>query len=683
MSAAPSLPGKIAGTHLERLAVVYVRQSSLAQVREHGESTARQYALAEEAARLGWSAEQIVVIDADLGLSGRDGCGRAGFKELVGRVCVGEVGAIFGLEVSRLARSSADLQRLLELCSLTETLIVDADGIYDLGSFNDRLLLGLKGTMAETELHLLAGRLQGARRAAAARGELRFPLPVGYVYDEEGATVFDPDEEVRAAIADLFACFEQTGSAYAVVGVFAERPFPVRAYGGAWAGELRWGRLSHRRVTSVLQNPAYAGAYVFGRRRDRRQVEADGTIRARTEMLPREQWQVLIHDHHPGYISWQQFLQNGERLARNYTHAGARPAREGSALLQGIVRCGGCGRAMATGYPGGRPRYECAYSRADRAATAACAGVMAAPVDRAVAERLLAAVAPEQIALALAAADEVADRRGRTSRALQLRAERCRYQAARAERAFHQCDPDNRLVARSLERRWEEKLRELAEAEQGRAAQAAEPELPGREQLEALARDLPALWGAPATSDRDRKRLLRALIADVTLSIQPTSSELQVGIRWRSGASEQLTVLRPTAARTQRREAALELVRRLGPSHSDRELAAALTAAGLTTGADRPFDETAVGWLRWRNRIPPPPVRVEGELAVHELAERLGTTPRVVYSWINRGQLHARRSRHRRYAIPFNPEVERACRQRLATSRNRARTQSTAAGGAV
>jgi DNA invertase Pin-like site-specific DNA recombinase len=267
-----SRPEKISAAHLERVAVVYVRQSSIAQVRQHTESTQRQYALAEEAERLGWAAARVEVIDDDLGRSGRSADGRSGFRELVGRVCVGEVGAILGLEVSRLARSSADLQRLLELARLTDTLVIDSDGIYDLADFNDRLVLGLKGTMSEAELHLLAGRLQGAKRAAAERGELRFPLPVGLVYDDEGQTVIDPDEEVRAAVADLFAGFEQTGSAYGVVGAFAGRRFPRRAYGGAWAGELLWGRLTHSRVLGVLSNPAYGGAYVYGRYRSRRTV---------------------------------------------------------------------------------------------------------------------------------------------------------------------------------------------------------------------------------------------------------------------------------------------------------------------------------------------------------------------------------------------------------------------------
>jgi DNA invertase Pin-like site-specific DNA recombinase len=681
MTMGPS--AKITRAHLERLAVVYVRQSTLAQVRDHGESTQRQYALTDDAERLGWPAERVLVIDADLGVSGRGGSARVGFKELVGRVCCGEVGAVFGLEVSRLARSSADLQRLLELCSLTDTLIVDGDGTYDLGLFNDRLLLGLKGTMSEAELHLLAGRLQGARRAAAERGELRFPLPVGYVYDEAGEVVLDPDEEVRAAIADVFACFQQTGSAYAVVGAFAERRFPARAYGGAWAGQLRYGRLTHSRAQTVLRNPAYAGAYVFGRRRSRRRVDPDGTIHAKTTMLPRDQWGVVIHDHHPGYISWEQFLANEQRLAANNTHNGARPARNGSALLQGIVRCGSCGRSMSTFYRENKPGYDCGHSRSDRAATPGCRGVMGEAIEQAVAERLLAAVAPDQITLALTAADTVADRRGRATRAVELRVERARYDAARAERAFHQCEPDNRLVARSLESRWEAKLRDLAEAEAELARQAAEPAPPARADIEALARDLPRLWTAPSTSHRDRKRLLRALINDVTLTSQPDQPEIQVGIHWRSGASDQLTVLRPAAARTARAAAVGDLLRELGPTHTNAQLVEHLNQAGHLTASGRPFAEDNVRWLRWQHRIPSPsPLRAD-ELGVHDLAERLGVGDHVIYVWIRQGKLEARRAGRRRLAIRFNADIEAACRQRLTNSpRTRNRTQQPLAGGA-
>ncbi len=455
-------------SQLGRVAIIYVRQSTLAQVRGNTESTARQYGLAAEAARLGWAASAIEVIDADLGISGRSAEGRAGFKELVARVCLGEVGAIFGLEVSRLARSSADLAKLLELARLTETLVVDTDGIYDLADFNDRILLGLKGQMSEAELHILAGRLQGAKRAAAARGELHFPLPVGYVYDDEGATVMDPDEEVHAAVADVFAAFEATGSAYQVVGAFAERRFPKRAYGGSWAGELRWGRLTYSRACGVLSNPAYAGAYVFGRFRSRRVVAPDGTIRTRTVELPRAEWATVIVDHHPGYITWERFLVTQARLAANRTSAGARPPREGPALCQGIVFCGACGRAMSTYHAGGHDYYDCAHARSDHTATPACRSVRADTVDAAVADCLLGALSGEEVALALAAADEVTKRRARSTRAAELAVERARYQAERAERALLAVEPENRLVARNFENRLEARLSELAEVEAAR-----------------------------------------------------------------------------------------------------------------------------------------------------------------------------------------------------------------------
>jgi hypothetical protein len=326
--------------------------------------------------------------------------------------------------------------------------------------------LGLKAQWSEAELHIMASRLQGARRHAAERGELRVPLPVGYVYDEEQQIALDPDEEVRAAITDLFACFQQAGSACAAAREFRPRLFPARAYGGAWAGQLRWVQLSHSRAITVLQNPAYAGAYVFGRRRSRRAVEPDGTIRKRTTVLAREQWGIVIHDHHPGYITWEQYLANERGLQSNRTFQGARPVREGKALLQGIVRCGSCGHSMTTSYREGQPIYDCKWSRVDGGGTPGCQGVMGQVIERAVTERLLAAIAPEQIELALKAADTVTDRRSRATRAVELRVERTRYDVARAERAFHQCDPDNRLVARTLEARWETKARELLDAEE-------------------------------------------------------------------------------------------------------------------------------------------------------------------------------------------------------------------------
>ena len=661
---------KITPSHLSRLGLVYVRQSSLAQVRDNTESTARQYGLVEEAARLGWAASAIEVIDADLGLSGRSADNRAGFKEVVARVCLGEVGAIFGLEVSRLARSSADLSKLLELARLTETLVIDADGIYDLADFNDRLLLGLKGQMSEAELHILAGRLQGAKRAAASRGDLHFALPVGLVYDDEGATVIDPDQEVQAALGDVFAAFVATGSAYGVVGAFGERRFPKRAYGGSWAGELRWGRLTYSRVLGVLSNPAYAGAYVFGRFASRRVVHPDASVHTRTVELPRAQWNTVILDHHPGYITWGRFCENEARLAANRTNAGARPPREGEALCQGIVFCGACGRPMGTRYAGGWPYYECNRSRADHTQTPGCRAVRAATVDEAVASCLLSAVSGDEVALALAAADEVADRRERSTRAAELAVERARYHAERAERALLACEPENRLVARTFENRLEARLGELVQAEGALATQrGASAPLPPRADLEAAAACLGELWEAPSTSDRDRKRLLRTLVSDVTLRSE-TETKLCIGVHWASGTTEELVVARRIPASEQRRSSpeVVEMLRRLGPSMDNATLAGELNAAGLRTGTGKAFGVDAVRELRYSYRVGSPGLLGPGELTTAQVAARLGVSTNAVTYWINNALLGARRGPGNRWCIPFDPTVEAACRRRVAAS---------------
>ena len=372
---------KITGGHRARTALVYLRQSTLVQVREHTESTMRQYALADTAVALGWAPQDVEVIDRDLGLSGTSAAHRQGFRDLMSRVCLGEVGAVLGLEVSRLARSNADLARLAEMARLTGTLLIDGDGVYDLSDFNDWLVLGLKSTMSQAELHIMAGRLQAAKLAAAERGELRAPLPVGLVYDDDSMVVIDPDAEVRAAVADVFACFAAAGSAYGVVAAFAGRKFPQRAYGGAWAGQLRWGPLTHHRVLQVLKNPAYAGAYVHGRHVTRKTVDADGNVRTVTAEVPRAQWKVLIKDHHPGYVTWDEYLAVEARLAANWTASGARTVREGSALCQGIIYCGSCGGPMVANYQGGdRANYEC-HSRRDGKKAPGCRGIATAALD--------------------------------------------------------------------------------------------------------------------------------------------------------------------------------------------------------------------------------------------------------------------------------------------------------------
>jgi DNA invertase Pin-like site-specific DNA recombinase len=663
---------KVTRAHLERAAIVYVRQSTLVQVREHTESTLRQYDLAAQAARLGWAAADIEVIDADLGLSGRSASHRDGFKHLVARVCLGEVGAVFGLEVSRLARSNADLARLLELARLTSTLVIDNDGVYELSDINDRLLLGLKSQMSEAELHWLTSRMNEAKRAAARRGELRVPLPVGLVYDDDGGVVIDPDEEVAAAISGVFAAFTATGSAYGVAGAFAGRRFPRRAYGGVWAGQLRWGRLTHARAAGILRNPAYAGAYVFGRRRSRQVVDPDGQVRSSVTELPRDQWEVLIPGHHPGYITWEDYLANEAKLAANRTNAGARPPREGTALCQGIVFCGACGRSMQVRYQDRYPRYECSHSRADHVATPLCGSVRADTIDEAVAPALLAAVQPAQVALALAAAGEVTTRRQRSVRAAELAAERARYDAARAERAFLACEPENRLVARSLEARWEARLTGLADAEAALATQrSAQPELPSPGQLAATIADLPTLWSAPATSDKDRKRLLRTLLADVTITPSAADpSQISVGLRWKSGASQQLRVTRRRSAVQLRSTdpAAIALARKIGPGLDNNALAAALNNAGHRTGTGQPFDGAAAANLRNYHHIPYPGLLNDGEMTPRQVAELTGVSAGTVHYWISSGYLTARRGPAGRWCIPFPPDVQAACRDRAAGS---------------
>src|SRR5215472_2154693 len=646
---------KISGSHRERVAVIYPRQSTMAQVREHTESTRSQYALADKAVALGWPRTSVEVIDADLGVSGKWGVARAGFTELVARVCSGDVGAIFGIEITRLARSNADVARLAEFARITGTLLIDPDGVYDPADVNDRVLLGFKGTLGEMELHVMAQRLQANKRAAAGRGELRTPLPVGYVHDDAGDVVIDPDAGVQAAIRDVFAAFTASGSAYGVVG----------------AGQLRWGRLAHARVLGILKNPGYAGAYAFGRYASRRTVDPSGTVHTAIAERPRTDWPVLIKDHHEGYISWADYLANEARLAANHTAAGARPPREGTALCQGIISCGSCGKPMMTNYhTDARPSYDCS-SRRDQLTTPSCRSVAAACVDAAVAAALLNALTPGQVALALSAAGEVAGRHQRASRAAELAVERARYEADRAERAFSQVEPENRLVARSLEARWEARLAALAEAEQAlQAAQDTLPPLPSRAELEKLAADLPALWNAPTTSARDRKRLLRTLIADVTLLPEPDHGKVRIGIRWHTGAADVLIADRPLPPGPARRSPspAVEMVRRLGPTTDTRDLAERLNTAGLVTGHGKPFDVAAVQWIRHAYKIPAPSSYAPGELSVAQAAGRLGCSTGVVYYWLKTSQLTARRGAGNRLCIPWSSQIEADCRARIGQS---------------
>lgn len=662
---------KITNGHLERTALICLRQSSMAQVRHHTESARSQYALAGRAAEMGWARRDIEVTGTGLGISGKWGVAREGFTGLVTRLCTGQAGAVFGIEITRLARSSAEVARLAEFAAITGTLLIDPDGVYGPCDVNGQVLLGFKGTTGQVELHVMAQRLQASKRAAAERGELRSPLPVGLAHDDEGDIVIDPGAEVQAAVRDVFAAFGACGPAYGVVGAFKDRRFPLRAYGGARAGQLRWGRLTRSRVLGVLKNPGHAGACVHGRFTSRRTADPDGTVHTGLVEGPRAGWPVLIKDHHEGYITWEDYLANEKKLAANQANAGARPPREGSALCQGIIYCGSCGKPVRTScHDDDHPFCECS-GRAGRLTTPSCRSIAAFTVDDAAAGVLLGALTAEQVRLALAAAGEVTDRHQRAGRAAELAVERARYDAGRAERAFAAVEPGNRLVARSLETRREARLAELADAEQAlEAAAEALPPLPGRAELEELAAGLPGLWHDPATSSKDRKRLLRTLIADVTLLPEPGKSRARIGIRWHAGATDELHVSRAVHPGTARRSPspAIETARELGPSVPAAELAEQLSAAGLRTGNGRPFDVKAVQWIRHAYGIPAPEPYADGEASVADAAGKLGCSTGVIYYWIKTGQLTTRRGPGNRLCIAWDAATETACRERIAAS---------------
>ena len=517
---------KVTGGHLSRTAYLYVRQSTLRQVLTNTESGARQYALQQKAIALGWDAERVVTIDTDQGQSGASAADREGFQRLVAEVGMGRAGIVLGLEVSRLARNNADWHRLLEICAMSGTLICDEDGLYDPTDFNDRLLLGLKGTMSEAELHFIRARLIGGQLSKARRGELRMSLPVGLLYDPAGRTVLDPDTGVQQAIRHVFTLFARTGSARATVQQFNIDGllFPVRVRTGAHKGELAWMPLQHWRVLRTLHNPRYAGAFAYGRRRERVGTNGKKTF----QTLPREQWIALFPDAHPGYISWDQYETNQRLLLANATAHGddraAGPAREGTALLQGLAICGRCGRRMTVRYHTRRgtevPDYQC-MNRCIQDSAQRCQAIPGGVVDDAVGTLLLDTLTPHALEVALTVQGEL-DTRAAEADALRRQAvERARHRADLARRRYLAVDPDNRLVADSLEADWNDALRALQAAredyERVTAAAAATLTDELKHRIRSLATDFPALWANPHTAQRDRKRMVRLLVDDVTL----------------------------------------------------------------------------------------------------------------------------------------------------------------------
>jgi DNA invertase Pin-like site-specific DNA recombinase len=649
---------KITEHHRSRPAYIYLRQSTPSQVRHHQESSERQYALREKAVELGWSESLIHTLDRDLGKTGTEMAGREDFKTLVAEVSLGQVGAVFALEVSRLARSNLDWHRLLELCALTETLVIDEDGCYDPADFNDGLLLGLKGAMAQAELHFLHVRLQGGKLNKAKKGELRFPVPVGLCYDEQGRITLDPDEEVRGAVATVFRLFRQTGSAFGVMQRFAESGlrFPKRAYGGAWDGKIIWGRLTHSRVLSMLKNPSYAGMYVFGRYQYRRQISPEGGVQKRIHAVAMADWRVSLKEHHEGYITLEEFLKNQERLEKNRTNGEetllAGPARDGLALLQGLLMCGTCGHALTVRYTGNGgiyPCYLCNRLRRDGEARKDCMSFRCDLLDAAIAEEVLQALQPAEIELALAALQELESRDRNISRQWQMRLERAEYEAALAERRYQEVDPSQRLVASTLERRWNDALQQVEELKQQAAEflhqQARVATAEQKAKVLALARDLPWLWHAPTTLAKDRKRMLRLLIKDITVEKPLHPKQLLAHIRWQGGACSDIRVqLRPKIADRVRYPATVvDRVRHLAQSLPDQEIADRLGQEGQVSALGKPFTGSMIKWIRYRYQIPRAMLIRPEELTVLQVAERFRVSPNVVYYWINRDVIQARR----------------------------------------
>ncbi len=657
---------KIRPDHLQRQAVIYIRQSTLLQVRENIGSTARQYDLTKRARDLGWDPTTIEVIDQDQGQSGSSTIGRDGFQLLVAEVGLGHVGAVLSLEVSRLARSCSDWYRLLEICALTDTLVIDEEAVYDPGQYNDRLLLGFKGTMSEAELHWLRQRLQGGKLTKAQKGVLRFRLPIGLVYDPVDQVVLDPDEAVQEAVRLVFTLFEHHGSALAVVSHFASNHlhFPTRLWGGSRSGELVWGRLCNGRVLDILHSPVYAGAYVYGRTQTRRHAlpgEAP-RIKGRTRRVPQDDWPIVLLDAHPGYISWEQFRHHQQVLTDNRnSHAGGQrgAVREGVALLQGIVLCGQCGRRMTVRYfnDGSHPLYECSQAHT-QLAVKVCQTVRGDRIDQAVAQAFLDALQPAHLDVSLAALDQIDIRAKQIDQQWQRQIERAQYDADLARRRYLSVDPENRLVARSLERDWNEKLAEVDRLERERATLPKHAALlltaEQRQQIRDLAQDLPALWNASTTTPAERKQLLRFLLKDVTLARR--GDEISIDLRWQTEAVTHLAI--PRLKRSwEVRQTPCEVVtrvRELAPHSTDKQIAAMLNTQGVVAGLGGAFTTSKVQWIRHAYQIetgcPERPSftssgqRADGCYSAQAAAEVLNVHVSTIAEWCKTGRLESVRS---------------------------------------
>jgi DNA invertase Pin-like site-specific DNA recombinase len=652
---------KLRTWHFDRMAVVYVRQSTPQQVVDHQESTARQYGLADRAVALGWSRDRVVVIDDDLGKSGQTAEGRPGFQRLLAEVALDHVGVIFGLEMSRLARSCKDWHQLLELCGRFHTLLADADVVYDPTDYNDRLLLGLTGIMSEAELHILKERMHQGKLNKARRGELLGPAPIGYIKRDKSELVIDPDEHVQTVVRLIFDQFDRQGTLHGLLRYLVHQQIrlPVRPHGGADRGQLQWRRPCRETLQNLLGNPVYAGAYRYGHRPTDPRRKQPGRPATGRRVSGTEKCLVLIHDRFPAYITWERFQANQQRLVANRARHGAVGApREGAALLKGLIQCGRCGQRLLVHYAQKRDRYAYICARGVAAyAEPFCQSLSGPGLDELVARQILSAVEPVALEASLAAIEDVERERAELQRHWQLRCERAQYEVERASRQYHACEPENRLVARELERGWEEALQQQRKLDEefARWRQSAPSRLSAgdRALIRSLAADVPALWHAETTTVQDRIRIARLLLDRVEVTVDKASERVRVRLHWVGGAAQDHILNRPVKSYTQLADYP-KLAAKLCALRKDRldatEMAERLNAAGFRppkrttrfTGAMVRRLLERLG-LPGRERLGSQTGLRADEWRPGALARHLGIPRDTLNKWRSKGWLHARR----------------------------------------
>lgn len=644
---------KVLAAHLDRQAVVYVRQSSPHQVLENRESTARQYALVQNAVALGWSPDRVVVIDDDLGKSGRTTEGRDGFQRLVREVTLNHVGMVFGLEMSRLARSSKDWHALFEMCGVYGTLLADEDGVYDANDANDRLLLGLKGIMSEMELHLMRNRLERGRLNKAQRGELFCRVPLGYVILPTGEVDFDPNEQAREVVQLLFDKFDCLGTIYGLLHwlVGNDIQLPVRARSGGNTGQLEWRRPTPTTLRHVLGHPIYAGAYAYGRRA----TDARNSKQYRPE-LPMAEWQVLIQDRLPAYITWEQYLKNRERIEQNRNGPGSRGTpRDGCALLAGLLTCGHCGRRMHPGYTNAAAQYTC-NRHYQEATEIPCCGLAARAVDELVSQQVLRALEPAALELSMQACENAIQERRRLEKHWQQRLQQARYDVELAERRYQAVDPENRLVASTLETRWEESLCEQRRLQEEHDRFLCETPLrlsdDERAHIERLT-DIPTLWNAERTGNAARKEIIRCLVERVVVNVRSDTELVDATINWAGGYESQHEIIRTVANYAQLHdfERLAERLKQLrAAGHSAEATAEKLNAEGFYPPKRRDgFTATVVYNLLKRLGLIGDERAHDELLGAHEwwltdLASELKMSSLKLREWAKRDWVHSRKT---------------------------------------